>query len=108
MMTDADEAFRTAKRWHWRTWNRLSQVEDATDGDAPFQRGDKDAARGLCMSRDSETMALLARGWVEVVDVAEVCDGDGFHTGRQLPVYFITTAGRSALDRARKEGVQIG
>lgn len=88
------QAFR---RWHWRTWNLLLQIQKATDG----FRG-----KSLCVAAGRPDMrALSRRGWVKKVGESELVDDDD--KVRALPAWQITAAGRQALGEARELGVEI-
>lgn len=92
-----------SRRWHWRTWNVLLQVQDATDGKDRRQLSGEMTERGLCLS-GTQLLTFKKRGWVECVDTAEVFEDEKC---RVLPVCVITPAGRFALERAKSEGIQI-
>ena len=49
---------RGERRWHWRTWNLLLQIREATDGKDPRQRSGDMTTRGLCVAETSEIRAL--------------------------------------------------
>lgn len=95
------------RKWHWRTWNLLLQIQEATDGKHVFQIGDKAEGRGLCVRRDARCRAFEARKWIECLGVFECCASEDDDTLRMFPAWAITDAGRKALVLARAEGIQV-
>jgi hypothetical protein len=97
---------RAEKRWHWRTWNLLLQIREATDGkDARQIHGDM-TERNLLVAHTPELRALRKRGWVECVDFGEYFPDNGDRLV-ELPAWAVTAAGREALDAAVAAGVTI-
>jgi hypothetical protein len=94
------------RRWHWRTWNLLLQIRDATDGNDPRQRSGEMTGRALCSARGPAILALARRGWIESLGCEEVEDED---TGRMRfwPAWAITKKGREALAAAKQLGVEM-
>ena len=95
---------RAERRWHWRTWNLLLQIRDATDGEDARQRSGEMTARNLLVGYTPELRALMARGWVEDVDAGELVDDLGDRV-RQFPAWQVTETGREALDNAVRSGL---
>jgi hypothetical protein len=93
------------RRWNWRTWNLLWQIEQATDGEDARQKSGEMTERGLCIALTPEMRALKRRGWAEVCDHGELFDDGG--NSRILPVWRVTVAGRQALEAAERAGVTI-
>ena len=95
------------RRWHWRTWNLLLQIRDATDGNAPWQRSGEATGRGLCVaSGRAEMRAFIKRKWVRHVGDSEV---EIEESGRIVvqPAWVITKRGRAALDEAKSLGTEM-
>ncbi len=95
------------RRWDWRTWNLLFQVEQATDGEDARQKSGEMTERGLCLVSDPRKRALSRRAWIECTGSAECDDEDESGNLRELPVYAITALGRAALAEARGLGITI-
>ena len=49
------------KRWHWRTWNLLLQIQRATDGEDRRQKSGEMTERGLCIAQTSQTCSAVSR-----------------------------------------------
>jgi hypothetical protein len=96
---------RNERRWHWRTWNLLLQIRQATDGEDARQRSGEMTTRGLCIAETSEIRALETREWIQAIDTGELFDDDG--NSRHLPVWAVTASGREALKAAEAEGVTV-
>ena len=104
-MTSDDK--RTLKRWHWRTWDLLRQIERATDGESPEQRSGVTTCRGIGVSDgDPRIRAFVRLALVECVDSGEIVGGDGYgktdSKGAAVvrPIWCITLAGREVLHSA--------
>ena len=97
---------RTEKRWHWRTWNLLLQIREATDGKDRRQTHGDMTERNLLVANTPELRALRKRKWVECVDFGEYFPDNG-DQARELPAWAITTAGREALDAAVRASITI-
>ena len=97
---------RAEKRWHWRTWNLLLQIREATDGKDRRQTHGDMTERNLLVAHTPELRALRKRAWVECVDFGEFFrdNGDG---PVELPAWAVTPAGREALDAAVAAGITI-
>jgi hypothetical protein len=100
------EITRTEKRWHWRTWNLLLQIREATDGEDRRQRSGEMTERNLLVAHKPELHALRIRGWVEQVDTGELISDDGNKVS-YLPAWQVTALGREALDAAVRAGLTI-
>lgn len=100
------EITRTEKRWHWRTWNLLLQIREATDGEDSRQIHGDMTERNLLVANTPELRALRNRGWVECVDFGELFEDNGDRL-RELPAWAVTDAGREALDAAVRAGLTI-
>ena len=97
---------RGERRWHWRTWNLLLQIREATDGRDPRQRSGDMTTRGLCIAETSEIRALgERRGWIETNDSGELFDDEG--NSKVRPVWTVTARGRAALEAAVAAGITI-
>lgn len=97
---------RSERRWHWRTWNLLWQIQRATDGVDPRQTSGEMTCRGLCsLAGRPEVKALKRRGWIVITDYGEVHVDNG--DVRERPVWEITFAGRAALEAAKLAGVTV-
>jgi hypothetical protein len=94
------------RRWHWRTWNLLLQIREATDGEDSRQKCGDMTERNLLVPHTPELRALRKRGWVECVDFGEFFrdNGDG---PVELPAWAVTAAGREALAAAVVAGLTI-
>ena len=100
------EITRTEKRWHWRTWNLLLQIREATDGEDSRQVHGDMTERNLLVANTPELRALRKRGWVECVGFGEFFEDNGDRL-RELPAWAVTTAGREALDAAVRAKLTI-
>jgi hypothetical protein len=89
---------RGERKWHWRTWNLLLQIQQAADGEDRRQVSGEMTVRGLCVANTSEIRALDSRRWIEAIGSGELWDGDG--NSRVVPVWAVTTDGRAALKAA--------
>jgi hypothetical protein len=94
------------KRWHWRTWNLLLQIREATDGEDRRQRSGEMTERNLLAAHTPEVRALHARRWIEQVDSGELTSDNG-NVVRYLPAWAVTSAGREALDAAVRVGLTV-
>ena len=95
------------RQLHWRTWNLLLQIKEATDGEDRRQRSGEMTERRLCLSDQPATRAFLSRGWVECTGSAEIDmrgDGDVY---KMVPTYIVTKLGREALVAAEQRGVPL-
>lgn len=97
---------RAERAWHWRTWNLLLQIRQATDGEDRRQKTGEMTERNLLVAHTSKLRALHRRGWVEHVDTGELISDDGNEV-RYLPAWQVTAAGREALEAALAAGVTI-
>jgi|SRR5271166_1553220 len=97
---------KSEKRWHWRTWNLLLQIRQATDGEDVRQRHGEMTERNLCVAHTPEMRAIHKRGWAEHVDTGELISADGNDVS-YLPAWQITEAGREALSAAVLSGLTI-
>ena len=95
------------RRWHWRTWNLLLQIRDATDGNAPWQRSGEGTGRGLCVAAGRPEMrAFRRRKWVRSVGAEEVeLEGSGNIVVQ--PAWVITERGRKAIAEAKALGTEM-
>ena len=97
---------RGERRWSWRTWNLLLQIERATDGNDPRQRSGEMTVRALSVARGPALEAFARRLWVCYVGHHET-RLEGQDDPRPMPAWVITSAGRRALEEARQQGIQI-
>lgn len=97
---------RAEKRWHWRTWNLLLQIREATDRKDRRQTHGDMTERNLLVVSTPELRALRKRGWVECVDFGEYHPDNG-DQARELPAWAVTPSGREALDAAVAAGITI-
>ena len=94
------------RRWHWRTWNLLLQIQQATDGQDCRQKSGEMTGLGLCVSMTPEMRALETRKWAECYDDSAECETEAGDL-RVMPTWRVTDAGRAALVEARKAGLTI-
>lgn len=83
------------RKLHWRTWDLLYQIQQATDGEDPRQRSGEMTERGLSVAMTVEMRALETRKWAECYGTAE-CETEQGNM-RVMPTWRITTEGRAAL-----------
>lgn len=98
--------FQRERRWHWRTWNMLLQIQRATDGEDPRQQSGEMTSRGIAAADGRpEIKAFKNRGWIVECDYVEVHEDSGYI--RELPVWEITEDGRIALEAAKLAGITV-
>jgi hypothetical protein len=94
------------KRWNWRTWNLLLQIQEATDGQDTRQLHGDMTERNLLVAHTSALRAIQRRGWVKCVGHGDLFD-DRSGEERTMPAWVVTAAGRGALKAARRARLTI-